>query len=132
VSESPLGPKFKAAADLLRRTGVTGLRIAYTDEDDEGLPVIWHATGTWGKARYGLNKPAHGKKILHETAAGMDPETAILRLCEAVIDGGECTHCHKPTIFIEDSDTRFLDNMGGCIYAWDPELQVFRRGCEGD
>ena len=128
-----LSPKFKAATDLLRRTGVSGLRFGYTDEEEEGLPVIWHATGTWGSAPYGLNKVrTKGGGVFHETAAGLDPETAILRLCEAVIDGGECKHCHKTTIFIEDSYTRFLDQMGGCIYAWDPELQVFRRGCEGD
>jgi hypothetical protein len=130
--ESALSPKFKAANDLLRRTGLTAIRVGWTDKEEDGEPIIWHVTGTWGRARYGINKPAHGKRIMYEVAAALDPETAILRLCEAVIDGGECAHCHRPTIFIEDEDTRMLDQIGGCIYAWDPELQVFRRGCEGD
>lgn len=34
-------------------------------------------------------------------------------------------------VFVEDTDTTLLDRIG-CVYAWDPELAMFRRGCEGD
>ena len=119
--DSPItDPRFLAAVKLLERTGATGFRIGYSDEDD-GPPVVWYACGTW---RGGA-----------EAAASLDPLQAVLRLCEQVIDGGHCAHCGQPTIFDPDMPMgspvdELLDRMG-CRYAWDPELETFRRGCEG-
>lgn len=116
-----LTPKYLAAMDLLGRTGMQTYRIGYSDED-QGPPVVWYAVGEW-----------LGNKA--EAAGALDPVTATLRLCERVIDGGLCTHCRQQTIFDDNpQDTAFdalLDAMG-CVYAWDPELKTFRRGCEGE
>jgi hypothetical protein len=109
--------KLTAGIDLLRRTGAQTFRTGYSDPDD-GDPIVWYAIAQWVDNRA-------------EAAAALDPVTATLRLCERVIDGGECQHCHLPTIFVPDSDTELLDKLG-CVYAWDPELSTFRRGCEGD
>lgn len=123
MSDTPsLDPRFIAAVDLLGRTGVKQLRVAYSDEE-QGLPVVWWAAGSWKE---------HG----YEAAAALDPATAVLRLCERVIDGAECTHCHKPTMFEMDMPIgtaldAFADALM-CVYAWDPELSTFRRGCAGD
>jgi len=111
-----LDPKFIAGVDMIRRTGSQTFRIGYSDEAD-GPPTVWFATATWLKSQ--------------EAAGALDPVTAIMRLCELVIDGGLCKHCNLPTIFISDSDDSFLSEIG-CVYAWDPELKVFRRGCEGE
>ena len=109
-------PKFIGGIEMLKRTGMTNFRIGYS-HDDDGPPVIWHVTGTWRKAS--------------ECAAAGDPVEAVMRLCELVVDGGQCSHCTKPTILVHDSvdPGQMLESMG-CVYAWDPELKTFRRGCE--
>jgi mono/diheme cytochrome c family protein len=112
------GPMMLAAVKLLQRTGAQTYRVGFSDEDD-GPPVVWYAVAQWP-----------GNKA--EAAAALDPVTATLRLCEAVIDGGQCAHCHRPTIFLADAnDAGPLDSMG-CVYQWDPELATFRRSCEGN
>lgn len=118
MTKAPLeDPRMIAAVNLLGRTGMQTFRVGYSPEED-GEPTVWYAVGQWV-----------GNKA--EAAAAMNPVLAILRLCEQVIDGGICIHCKEPTIFVADSDTEFLDKMG-CVYAWDPELKTFRRGCEGE
>jgi hypothetical protein len=118
-------PKMLAGIDLIRRTGAIEFRVGYTDFED-GEPVVWYACVTY------LNN-------MSEAAAALDPEKAVLRLCERLVDGGECAHCTRPTIFEENfEDISFyeliLDLIGSstsfCVYAWDPELGIFRRGCE--
>jgi mono/diheme cytochrome c family protein len=111
-------PMMVAAVKLLQRTGAQTYRVGFSDEDD-GPPTVWYAVAQWP-----------GNKA--EAAAALDPVTATLRLCEAVIDGGQCAHCHRPTIFLADAnDAGPLDSMG-CVYQWDPELATFRRSCEGN
>jgi len=108
------GPRTMAAIDLLRRTGLGALDIRFQDDH---LPIVWIAVGTWQDSK-------------HEAAAGMNPDLAVLRLCETVVDGGQCTHCGKVAGFSAD-----VDHLPGgdfvCWYQWDPELKTFRRGCEG-
>lgn len=62
----------------------------------------------------------------------MDPLRAVLRLLDRMIDGGECTHCHKPTAVSDNfaAPTPLAEHI--CWYVFDPELATFRRGCEGD
>jgi hypothetical protein len=125
-----LDPRFAAGVQLLERTGARSFRVGHSDEGD-GEPTVWYAVATWGLDPSTGKPLPKGGRIRHEAAGAMHPLGAVLRLCERVIDGGECAHCHLPTIFVEDTDTGLLDRMG-CVYAWDPELATFRRGCEGD
>ena len=124
--------KLLAAVKLLERTGATTYRTGYSDPED-GEPTVWYAVATW-RGRVAGGYPVRGTER-SEAAGALDPVTATLRLCEQVIDGGECTHCKRPTIFDDNpGDGPFdalLDAMG-CVYGWDPELSTFRRGCEGD
>lgn len=112
-----LDPKFIAGMAVLRRTGINTFRIGHTDDED-GAPIIWHCSGTWGTSS--------------ECDAALDPIEALMRLCERVIDGGLCAHCRRRTIFLPDHIHlgEAIESVGGCVYAWDPELRVFRRGCE--
>lgn len=113
-------PKFAAGVALLGRTGATAFRIGYSDEAD-GEPIVWYAVATF----------THGA----EAAGALDPHTALMRLCAQLIDGGLCTHCGQHTIFEDNPTDTPLDDLLdalGCVYAWDPELGVFRRGCEGE
>lgn len=131
TTDVTLDPRFLAAVKLLERTGARNFRIAHSPEDD-GDPTVWYATATWYmRSGRPVADSRGGAAVVHEAAAAINPVTAVLRLCEQVIDGGECAHCGLPTIFVEDTDTGLLDRMG-CVYAWDPELATFRRGCEGD
>jgi hypothetical protein len=106
-------PRFAAAVDLLARTGADEFRIRYCDEDE---PIIWIAQARW--------------RGHWEIAAAKHPVRAVFALCDQVIDGGKCTHCHRPTGFAEDLDPMPLP-AAVCWYQWDPELATFRRGCAG-
>ena len=109
--------QLTAALDLLGHTGAAEVKIWYCDE--EKPPLVWVCAARW--ARYG------GR---WELAAATHPLAAVFRLCDQVIDGGECTHCHRPTGFSPDLDPLPLDALV-CWYQWDPELSEFRRGCAG-
>lgn len=124
MSEPLLDPRAMAGVDLLRRTGAKQFQVRYSDDEE---PVVWIAASSW----QGKN-PLTGKdRERWEVAGGLDPTVAIMRLCEQVIDGGQCQHCGKPTIFQPLPETDGLEVLG-CVYAFDPELATFRRGCEGD
>ena len=125
-----LDPRFIAGVQMIERTGARSFRVGYS-APDEGEPVVWYAV-----ASYGLNPSTgrpmpRGGRITHEASAALDPVRAVLRLCEQLIDGGTCAHCGRHTIFVADSDTAVLDELG-CVYAWDPELSTYRRNCEGE
>lgn len=111
-----------AIVNLIGRTGSTSFRLGWVD-DEKDIPVIWYAAvqykGAW------------------ETMAAMDPLTAASRLAEQLMDGGTCTHCHRPTGLELDprhpvSDLRselpVVDKI--CWYYYDPAGKRFRRGCE--
>jgi hypothetical protein len=103
--------RLPAAVELLGRTGSAEFQLRYCEEEK---PTIWVAAGRWGKT--------------WETAAAMNPALAVFRLCDQVIDGGTCQHCHHPTGFAPDLDAMPLDGLI-CWYQWDPERATFRRGC---
>jgi hypothetical protein len=110
--------KLTAVVDLLGRTGARSFELRYSDAPE---PVVWIAV-----AEYLIND-----KVVVECAAGNQPHIAAIRLVELLIDGGQCTHCHRLTGVTEDFDSMPL-NESVCWYQWDPEMKTFRRGCEGD
>lgn len=110
----------KACADLLQRIGAREMRVGHSDPED-GQPIVWYATASFRSADNAW-----------EAAGAMSPDRAMYRLCERVCDGGTCTHCARPTGIVVD--TQAADMPGTalvCWYAYDPELQTFRRSCEG-
>jgi len=133
-----LPPNALAVIELLRRTGAVNVEIRYSDPsedapaDDDRGPVVWMAVARYPGAAGAQIADPPGPRYRHEVAAAMMPADALLRLAELLIDGGECTHCHRPTVF--DSDpfgAGILDAMG-CVYRFDPELARYRRSCEGN
>lgn len=118
ATSSRSSPKFKAGLDLLGRTGSREFQLRYSDEDE---PTLWMAVAVYGLAGYDR----------FEVSAAPDPETALMRLLESVIIGGQCTHCGRPAGFSDDHDIgleMIADSV--CWTMWDPELAKFRRGCE--
>lgn len=105
-------PRLPAAAVLIGSTGADEFSVRYSDEEE---PLVWIALARWGRK--------------WESAAAMNPLLAVFRLCDEVIDGGQCTHCNRPTGFVPDLDTMPLDELI-CWYQWDPSHKEFRRGCK--
>jgi hypothetical protein len=106
--------RIPAAIALLGHTGATEVQVRYCDEE---RPVVWMAVARWGKR--------------WEVTAAMTPALAVFRLCDEVIDGGQCTHCRRPTGFTPDFEAMPASRLV-CWYQWDPECEAFRRGCAGD
>jgi hypothetical protein len=120
-------PKLTPAVDMLRRTGAADVQIRWSDDEE---PTVWFAVARYRLDPDGLPRPT-GKVNGWETAAGHTPTEALVRLCQQTIDGGECAHCRKPTMFLADIDSHPTPlDPAFCITSWDPELATFRRGCE--
>jgi hypothetical protein len=91
-------------------------QLRYSDDEE---PVVWMAVAIYDDERW-------------ECAAARHPLKALFRLCEQVILGGTCTHCHRPTGFEEEPDGGPMPfDQSICWYRYDPELVTFRRACEG-
>jgi hypothetical protein len=127
MKQPELSKQALAAVDLLRRTGSSTFEIRCSDDQE---PVVWMAiSGYLTDAR---GRPvAIGDPNRYEVAASFTPEYAIFRLCDQIIDGGQCMHCHRPTGFDEGTDEMPLPEVV-CWYQYDPELGTYRRSCEGD
>lgn len=136
MSEPPfpvLPPNALAVIELLRRTGAEGIEIRYSDpaEDGDDGPVVWMAVARY-PSTIDLSRSSAPPRHRYEVDAAMTPAGAVLRLAERLIDGGECTHCHRPTVFDADPlGAGPLDALG-CVYRFDPELATYRRTCEGN
>lgn len=123
-------PQLTAGIDMLRRTGAADVSLRSFDDDDL---VVWVVVVRYRMAN-GRPQPT-GPITNTEVAAGSTPLEAVLRLCERVMDGGECAHCHRPVMFEPDFNPSPLDALiaatGICMTTWDPELKTYRRDCEG-
>jgi hypothetical protein len=107
-------PRYMAAVDLIGRTGASQFKIGYTDDD--APPVVWYVCALFGEH--------------WEVTGAQGPLLALFRMLEALIDGGECQHCHRPTGFEQSTDTDPMPlNELVCWYQWDPSTKKYARGC---
>lgn len=106
--------RLLAAIDLIGRTGAHDFKLQHCDEEP---PTVWMARVSYDDGR-------------QDCAAAMDPNVAVLRLCDQLIDGGICTHCLKPTGFAAEWEDDMPLPEAVCWYQYDPERDTFRRGCE--
>lgn len=123
MKQPPITAKFTAGVDLLLRTGMMQFQIRYCGSGDDAKepPIAWVAVAIYSPT------------TVFECAAAGNPERAVMRLCEQLLDGGTCTHCKRPSAFDDDVDDAVNQQMSAglvCWYMWDPELATFRRGCE--
>lgn len=115
--------RLVACLDAIRRTGCLEIDVRYSDDEE---PVVWFVV-----AHY----PRGGQDVC-ETAASLDPVEAAWRLLKLLISGrgrqrSLCVHCKRPADVSEDWQGRWSDDKDTCWWVYDPELQVFRRSCEG-
>ena len=108
--------RFIAAVDMIGRCGAKDFQIRYDEEE----PTVWMAVASFGQ----------DGKALYEVDAALDPLTAALRLAERLVDGGTCTKCGRPSGLDPTNIETMPLNAVFCWYQFDPELRVFRRGCE--
>lgn len=116
--QAAMPPVFKAAVDLLRRTGVSEVQFRWSDDQE---PELWMAVAIYEPSRW-------------DVGAGREPVQALMRLCAELLDGGTCQHCRKATGFSEDPTSDPIEQAVAaaiCWYKFDPELVTFRRSCEG-
>jgi hypothetical protein len=122
-SKGPMGEKedkLQAALAFIRRTGAHQIQVRYSDDEE---PTIWFVVALFNKrGPTGVNAV--------EVDASVDPLHAALRLCERLADGGICAYCHRPAGFEPKMLNRMPFDNVICWYQYDPELKVFRRGCE--
>lgn len=125
MSEPPaLSERALAAVDVIRRTGAQSFQIRYSDDEQ---PVIWMAVVTWRINKDGI--PAkHGAHRASEAAAALAPDSAIYRLANQIIDGGQCAHCGRPAAFNEDVDHEPMGDVL-CWWTWDPETSRYVQAC---
>jgi hypothetical protein len=130
--KAPEDPRFTGGIALLERTGMIEFQLRWQDDND---PCVWLAVAQYFIGRDGRPQPQRtsGTKIGYRVGSALSPLGAVMNLCERVIDGGACTHCRRPTMFHPDLDLEPTPlDPAFCMYEWDPELKVYRRGCEGD
>ena len=124
----PQDPRFVAAIDLLRRTGLRTFQIRYQDDEQ---PTVWLAVGEWSRGPDGRPVAKGGAQVF-EAAGATNPVQAVMRLCDQVVDGGTCAHCRRPAGVTDDWRSDMPLATVVCWQVYDPELKRFRRSCEGE
>lgn len=103
-----------AAIMLIGRLGGSGFQLRYSDDEE---PVVWMA----------LAAQASG----HEVAASLHPVRAVLRLCERLADGGECSYCGRMTGLEPDELGNADLGREICWYVYEDDAGAFLSGCRG-
>lgn len=128
--------RYNAAFNLIGRTGAGSIQIREVEED--GPPTVYVAVAEYPAGVRGLDPVTRERGVLARTyyavGAGLHPLRALEALLEEVVDGSECTYCHKPTAWTRDftDEIAELSRPWFCWRQWDPELKTYRRSCEGD
>lgn len=112
--------QFLAGSVMLQRLGASSFEFRLSEPDselDDGPAVfVSIAVFTNPSTRW-------------DAAAGVTPLESMTRLLDALMDGGQCQHCHKPTGAAHDLGEMPLPEHV-CWYQYDPELTTYRRSCE--
>jgi hypothetical protein len=107
----------QACLQLIGKTGARDFQLRWSDDRH---PLVWIAVAEYEST---------GTEVVAATG-GLTPREAIYRLVEALMDGGVCTHCSRPTGVSDDFKGTMPLEAHICWYRYDPECKVFRRGCE--
>lgn len=78
--------RVTAGMELLGRSGVSSVELAFDDDrDDDTAPVLWHCGGNWS-----------GTRVFSEHFPY--PAQAVEDLLTLVINGGGCARCGSTTV----------------------------------
>lgn len=109
-----------ACIDMIGHTGAADTDIRYQDDQQ---PVVWMAVAHWKSTETG---------DIYQVGAGFNVERALVKLLKETVDGGQCTHCGRPTGF--DPDRPLYTDMGDggliCWYFYNPQTRKIQGGCQ--
>lgn len=125
MTDPPLSERALAAVEVVRRTGAESFQIRYSDDEE---PVVWIAVATYHINREG-RVVKHGSRRVSEAAAAIQPDEAIYRLAERIVDGGQCAHCKRPAAFNPNVANEPLGDVF-CWWTWDPETNTYSQACQ--
>jgi hypothetical protein len=117
-----------ACTEFVGRLGAETFELRWSDPEElvGKSPTVWFGIA-------GFKRPSPIQRNIKiwkwEVAASLQPQQAMYRLLELLVDGGQCTHCKRMTGVSDSLDTMPW-NKEVCWYQYDPELKTFRRGCE--
>lgn len=113
-----------AGIEMIGRSGADEFQIRYHDDEE---PTLWMAAASW-------KRPGG---TYWDSAGGMTPRSAVLRLVGIVFENALCIRCQRKMTFSpqkredilpKDLETRVKSDT--CYTGWDPETKKFLRDCE--
>lgn len=126
-------PRFVAAMELIGRTAADSFQIRYSDDEQ---PIVWMALATYGeriKKAVNYDPKRHVGTSGTILGAAFTPLNAVMALLRNVFElAPECEHCRRPPRVTDDWARTQPLGRAVCWYVFDPELEKFRRDCEGD
>jgi hypothetical protein len=120
-------PRMLAGIQLVQRVGAKTFQLRYSDDEE---PVVWMAVA--GHIVHDGKMASRGKVNTYTVGAALTPARAVQRLLDELVDGGRCAHCDRPTGVEHDFASTMPLSDHVCWYQYDPELELYRRSCEGD
>lgn len=127
---TPEDPRFTGMFKLLKKVAVESVTIRYSEPDEEEgeAPTVWLAIAEFGNRARRRTLP--GQPTPFDAAAGSSPQVAMIRLCEQLLDGGQCSHCGRPTSFVSMGEAP-VDGGIVCWVAWDAKKEEYVQDCGG-
>lgn len=111
-----------AVAELIGRTGATDFNVEWHELENRGndgkIRITWFVYAGYPSGHW-------------EIGAAPDPVRAAIRLAEAVVDGGRCTHCNRMSTVDHNwqHPVSADDAAPWCAYIYDPSTNKFVRSC---
>jgi hypothetical protein len=113
-------PRLVALTKLIGHTGASGFQLRYDDNEE---PLVWIAVASY--------EDDESASTIHQVGAGLTPIQAAYRVTESLMDGGQCTHCHRPSAVALDPAEIIGDEVI-CWYVYRDARQEFVRDCEDE
>lgn len=108
--------RVTAAIEMIGRSGAKSCEVRLSPPEAPDGQRVWLVIADYGDK--------------WDVGAGQSPGLAAERLLDQLLDGGQCQHCRRPTGVAHGLETMPLAEHV-CWYQYDPELNTYRRSCEG-
>ena len=129
-------PAFIAGMNLLARTGAGAIQIRCSCDD---VPAVWMLIVQYPNPLSVLAEAStngsHAPEIFYETACGLGPLEAVMRLCNEVLAGSTCSFCARSVRFqvfntVDVAAAGAPPDPTVCVVEWDNTEGQFRPSCK--
>ncbi len=119
-------PHIRGLVELVRTTGAYSMQVRSFDDGDIWMVLVKHVLDDEGMPTY--EGTLDGEWRMEVTAAGTLGE-AMVRMIQALFDGGECLNCHRPIMFHPSTDGKppFTDLV--CQTYWNQDTMSYEVSC---